>query len=137
MKENKNINNTANNNANNEGGFVMATGTMTIDVFAGTVKEALAVYFEDCTVELQEVTKNNGLILHGVSIREQDSNLAPTIYLEAFFEQYQDGRNFVDIVKEIVRVYEAHRVPGCFAFDTGIITYLDELMNISDNEANI
>ena len=122
MKEN-NINNAAsNNNFYNEGGIVMTTGTMTMDVFAGTVKEALSVYFEDCTIQLQEVKKNNGRTLHGISIREQDSNLAPTIYLEAFFEQYQDGRSFVDIVKEIAGVYEAHRVPGCFAFDTGIIT---------------
>ncbi len=120
MKEN-NINNiVANNNFNNnEGGIVMATGTMTMDVFAGTVKEALAVYFEDCTIQVQEVKKNNGRILHGLTIREQASNLAPTIYLEAFFEQYQNGRCFVNIVKEIAGVYEAHRVPGCFAFDTG------------------
>ena len=123
MKENKNMNNAAANNFNNyEGGIVMTTGTMTMDVFAGTVKEALAVYFEDCTIQVQEVKKNNGRILHGLTIREQASNLAPTIYLEAFFEQYQDGRSFVDIVKEIARVYETHRVPGCFAFDTGIIT---------------
>lgn len=124
MKENKNMTNAAaNNNFNkNEGGIVMTTGTMTMDVFAGTVKEALAVYFEDCTIQVQEVKKNNGRILHGLTIREQESNLAPTIYLEAFFEQYQEGRSFVDIVKEIARVYEAHRVPGCFAFDTGIIT---------------
>ncbi len=76
----------------------MTTGTMTMDVFAGTVKEAPSVYFEDCTIQLQEVTKNNGRILHGISIREKDSNIAPTIYLEAFFDQYQDGRSFVDIV---------------------------------------
>ena len=115
MKENNNINNAANNNNfnNNEGGIVMTTGTMTMDVFAGTVKEALSVYFEDCTIQLQEVTKNNGRILHGISIREKDSNIAPTIYLEAFFEQYKDGRDFVDIVKELARVYEAHRVPNC------------------------
>ena len=81
MKENKNINNVANNNANNEGDFVMTTGTMIMDVFAGTVKEALAVYFEDCTVELQEVKKNNGLTLHGVCIRGRGSDPAPTIYI--------------------------------------------------------
>ena len=125
MKENNNINNNATNNNNfnnNEGGIVMTTGTMTMDVFAGTVKEALSVYFEDCTIQLQEVTKNNGRILHGISIREKDSNIAPTIYLEAFFEQYQNGRDFVDIVKELAKVYEAHRVPNCFGFDAGMIT---------------
>ena len=39
MKENKNMNNEAANNNfnNNEGGIVMMTGTMTMDVFAGTV----------------------------------------------------------------------------------------------------
>lgn len=82
MKEN-NINNAAANNNfnNNEGGIVMTTGTMTMDVFAGTVKEALAIYFEDCTIQVQEVKKNNGRILHGLTIREQASNLAPTIYI--------------------------------------------------------
>ena len=107
-------NGNSNNGFNNEGGIIMTNGTMTMDAFAGTVKEALSVYFEDCSIQLQEVTKNNGLILHGLCIREEDSNIAPTIYLEGFYEQYQAGRSFVDIVKEIARVYEDNRVTGSF-----------------------
>ena len=107
-------NGSSNNGFNNEGGIIMTNGTMTMDAFAGTVRDALSVYFEDCSIQLQEVTKNNGLILHGLCIREEDSNIAPTIYLEGFYEQYQAGRSFVDIVKEIARVYEDNRVTGSF-----------------------
>lgn len=121
MKEN-NINNAANNNSNNEGGFIMTTGTMEIEVFAQTVRDALSVYFEDCTVELQDVTKNNGRIYHGICICEAGSNIAPAIYLDELFSDYRKGRDFVEIVKTVSKIYEENRVPGCFRFDVGMIT---------------
>lgn len=60
---------------------------------------------EDVTVELQEVTKVN-LSLDGVSIRKKDESIAPTIYLNRYFSDYQEGRTMDDIVEEIIRVYE-------------------------------
>ena len=120
MMNNSMNNGAANNNNSNNGGFIMAAGTMTIEAFSGAVKEALSVYFGDCTLELQDVVKNNENTHHGLCIREQGSNVAPTIYLDGFFRDYQNGRSFVEIVREIAGVYESHRVSS--RFDTSSIT---------------
>ena len=56
-------------------------------------------------VDLQEVTKVN-LSLEGLTIRKQGENIAPTIYLNQYFNQFNDGRAMDDIVRDIIRVYE-------------------------------
>ena len=120
MMNNSMNNGAANNNNSNNGGFIIATGTMTVKTFADMVKEALSVHLEGCTIELRDVTKNNGCTYHGLSIREHGSNIAQNIYLDKFFGDYRDGRSFADIVRVVVEVYKANRVPSCF--DTGRIT---------------
>ena len=84
---NNNFNNGTNNNSNNNefnfGGIVMMNGTITTkEAFVGTVKSAMEVtYGEDYRVSVQEVKKNNGLVLTGLTILKKDCNIAPTIYL--------------------------------------------------------
>ena len=56
-------------------------------------------------VDLQEVTKVN-LSLEALTIRKQGENIAPTIYLNQYFNQFNDGRAMDDIVRDIIRVYE-------------------------------
>ena len=64
---------------------------------ADQIKDFLPEKYADATVELQEVTKNNDTVLTGILIKTEESNIAPNIYLEGFFEQYQDGRDMDDI----------------------------------------
>ena len=56
-------------------------------------------------VEIQEVTKVN-LSLEALTIRKQGENIAPTIYLNQYFNQFNDGRAMDDIVQDIIKVYE-------------------------------
>ena len=69
---NNNFNNGAanNNNNSNNGGFIMAQGTLTtMEAFAGTVKTAMeAHYGEGYRVTVQDVNKNNGLVLTGIVV---------------------------------------------------------------------
>lgn len=46
--------------------------------------------------ELYTVTKNNGTRRTGILFKQEDSNLAPTIYLEDFknFQKYLKGRRY-------------------------------------------
>lgn len=60
---------------------------------------------DEMVVELQEVTKVN-LSLDGLTIRKQGENIAPTIYLNQYFNQFNDGRAMDDIVWDIIKVYE-------------------------------
>lgn len=56
-------------------------------------------------VELQETAKVN-LSLDGLTIRKRNESVAPTIYLNPYFSQYNAGRTMEDIVNDIIRVYE-------------------------------
>ena len=79
---------------------------MTKTKFYESVAESVSeVLGSGVIVELQEVTKVN-LSLDGLTIRKQGENIAPTIYLNQYFNQFNDGRAMDDIVRDIIRVYE-------------------------------
>ena len=69
---------------------------------ANGVSEVLG---SEVIVEIQEVTKVN-LSLDGLTIRKRNESIAPTIYLNQYFNQFNDGRAMDDIVQDIIRVYE-------------------------------
>lgn len=102
--------------------FIMTTGTIgTMEAFAGTVKTAMEAYYgADYKVTVQDVQKNNGLVLTGITILKKDCNIAPTIYLNQAFEQYQEGRTLESICREFIRVYEEHKVQT--DFDVSCVT---------------
>lgn len=124
MSNAKNRNNgAANSNSNNEGGrIIMTNGTITtMEAFAGTVKSAMeAVYGSGYSIDIQQVTKNNGMRLTGLAIREKTINIAPTIYLESLFEEYQDGMTMEAACKEIMRLYEQGKAER--GFDSRMVT---------------
>ena len=79
---------------------------MTKTKFYESVAESVSeVLGSEVIVELQEVTKVN-LSLDGLTIRKQGENIAPTIYLNQYFNQFNDGRAMDDIVQDIIKVYE-------------------------------
>lgn len=60
---------------------------------------------EECRVELREVPKNNGVVLHGLLLVSGERNVIPTIYLDAFWEAYEGGVTFAEIVGRLVEIY--------------------------------
>jgi hypothetical protein len=65
----------------------------------------------DFTLMVQPITKNNGLILHGLSIGKEDERTAPTIYLNHFYDSYQKGRPFHAILDDITALYQSAPLP--------------------------
>ncbi|MCM1113652.1 MAG: DUF5688 family protein [Muribaculum sp.] len=57
-------------------------------------------------VKLQEVLKNNGIILQGLVILAEGKNISPTIYLNTFLEAYEAGVALSCIVDRILQIYE-------------------------------
>ncbi len=57
-------------------------------------------------VKLQEVIKNNGIVLQGLVILNGRSNLSPTIYLNPFLEAYENDMPMADIVAGILDIYK-------------------------------
>lgn len=60
---------------------------------------------EKCQIKLQEIMKNNGVILQGLVILREESNLSPTIYLNSFLQAYEAGISLETIVDRILEVY--------------------------------
>ena len=93
----------------------MVTG---VKQFAEIVKGMMeSRYGNNCRITVQEVTKNNGIRLTGISIQEEGCNIAPNIYLDGFFGEYREGRELEDICREVEQIYRKCRVRR--NFDTG------------------
>lgn len=57
-------------------------------------------------VEARDVRKNNGVILHGMSVMKKGQNVAPTIYLDTFLEAYESGAAFGTIMQRLLQICE-------------------------------
>lgn len=78
---------------------------VTIEEFAEKVRKEIEKTFkEEMEVSIQAVYKNNGVVLHGLRLNPGDGNVAPTIYLEAFWEMYNNGMTFRKVLEKIETV---------------------------------
>ena len=102
---------------------------MTFDEFkasvADNIKDYLPEQYQNAEVTLQEVTKSNDITLTGLMIKNEDSNIAPNIYLEGFFEQYNDGKDMSDIMQSISDLRVNNELTQ--DFDTSRITELSKV----------
>ena len=60
---------------------------------------------QDTRVDIQEVRKNNNVVLHGISIMRAGQNVSPTIYLEGFYDEYVRGMPMEKIVDKVLSLY--------------------------------
>lgn len=83
--------------------------------FMEYIKENVTDYlperFEEAEISIQQVVKNNDVVLDGLSIRNPDSNISPNIYLNPLYEQYQKGRNLDELVSGIADTYIENMEP--------------------------
>lgn len=86
--------------------------------FTEKVKNALEQYYgETAKIESQTVCKNNGLVLHGICVMKENHTIAPTIYLNRFWEQYEGGSSFGAIIQNLIKISEEHQVEGSINMD--------------------
>ena len=73
-------------------------------------REMEAKLGEKVQVTLQQVMKNNSVVLDGLSFHEKGQNIAPTIYLREFYEEYQEGISMPDILEHMEKTYQRSRL---------------------------
>lgn len=79
---------------------------MNINEFAQKVCKAVGEELgAKYNVELKEVRKNNGVLLHGLLISSGEGNVVPTIYLEHFFRVYEEGMTFGEVIRRLLEVH--------------------------------
>ena len=72
-------------------------------------KEVESRYDSNVSVTLNHVMKNNGTELDGITIMEKDRNIAPTIYINSFYDRYREGVSLKAVVSEIIRIYNQNK----------------------------
>ena len=73
-----------------------------------SIKDHLPVEQQDAKVTINNVMKNNGLTLHGVVVHPEGQCVAPTIYLEGFFKQYEEGADLDSVMDKIADTISEH-----------------------------
>lgn len=72
-------------------------------------KEVESRYDSNVSITLNHVMKNNGTELDGITIMEKDKNIAPTIYINSFYDRYREGVSLKAVVSEIIRIYNQNK----------------------------
>lgn len=87
------------------------TEFMSFENFIMEIKKMVQEYLgEGAKVEDKTVLKNNGVKYTGIVILKENQNCVPNIYLNGYYEQYKTGRYLCDIVCEILRYYDEHKI---------------------------
>ena len=74
-----------------------------VEKVVATLKESLG---EASEIQVTEVVKNNNIHLTGVVITKRPANVSPTIYLNQYYQKYQEEGNFQQTVGEMMALYE-------------------------------
>jgi hypothetical protein len=64
-------------------------------------------------VSHQEIVKNNSVTLNGITIREPNQQLAPTIYIESYLNKGYERKGYIDEVKRIAKEIVKDYCPPC------------------------
>lgn len=70
------------------------------------------------TVTVQQVEKNNGVMLEAVIIMGKEDCVVPTFYLQEFYEEYKKGMEIEEIVRQILQIEREHRQDTDFSLDS-------------------
>ncbi len=72
------------------------------------VLEFLPEKYQDATVQIHQIIKNNDTKRDGMTILLPEETVSPTIYLNGYYEDYQHGRASEEIAGEIADTYVEH-----------------------------
>lgn len=86
---------------------------MEIKEFTEKLKNALHTKLgEEYQIESVQVPKNNGVLLQGLTIQKKEQNVAPTIYINGFWDAYNDGVLLTHIVERIMDILQKDSPTG-------------------------
>lgn len=72
-------------------------------------KEVTEYFLEVGEIKKMSVVKNNGVELDGLSLHEYSAAMAPTIYLNDYYKEYENGKTLDYIIKQVIEAFEHSR----------------------------
>lgn len=86
--------------------------------FCNKIKnEVSKLVSENEKVEIHDVTKNNNVTFQGLTIINEGISISPTIYLNDFYEAYENGMQMEEIAKNIYDIHRANIISGTINLD--------------------
>lgn len=88
---------------------------MEFDIFINEIIDMLySMIDETLDISVNTIIKNNDNFLNGICIRSDRSNAAPTIYMDAYYVEYCNGRPLEEIAEAIKDIYLENRLDDDF-----------------------
>ena len=76
--------------------------------FTKEIEKEMNIYMKgNAHIHVSTIQKNNGVKMEGLIIQENGEKVAPTIYLNCFYERFLQGMEIEEVVKEIYRIYQS------------------------------
>lgn len=69
---------------------------------------------EGFDAEYKEVQKNNNVTYHGILMKNTGSNIAPTIYIDSLYRDFENGRSLEELAECMVTGYRENEPTGGF-----------------------
>lgn len=63
-------------------------------------------------ISIRRIPKNNGVTLDGLCILSDEFPMSPAVYLNSYFEQYEQGMTLDDIIRDILNLYRTTAIPA-------------------------
>ena len=84
---------------------------MEIMEFCQKVKRNLVKDMEEgVQVSVKQITKNNGVVLHSITVSRAGTNISPNIYLDGLYAAYERGETFRAVMEDVRKIYEESRI---------------------------
>lgn len=80
------------------------------DYIIENIKEFLPEKFQRTVVEIQEITKNNNMKLDCLVVKSPENNIYPTININNFFKEYEEGMKLSSVLEEIAAIRESYEI---------------------------
>ena len=95
--------------------FLMKGDTMnytklSVEAFRTSMMCAVRVFLPDngrgLQIQSHDISKGNDVHPHGISFRAEESNKAPIVYIDRYYEQYLDGSSISDLARQLADEFE-------------------------------
>lgn len=84
---------------------------MTMEQFAGKIKNRIETILSGYRIELKQIEKNNGVQMTGLVFRKETEPVSSVLFLEPYHSQYLNGRCMEKVVEEIVSAFHKDMAP--------------------------
>ncbi len=82
---------------------------------------------EDVTVSVHSAVKNNGVKLSGITFGRKGYNASPTIYMENYYTEYQNGSDIDEIAQRILALYNENSLSASLD-----MSFFDDFESVRD-----